>query len=630
MGRYHFPLHTAFPSFAITLLWFSAHCLAPLNASAELKPEQVAVIANEAVPEGVAVAEHYLEARKIPRDHLIKLTLPNEDTISRETYERAVVAPVREALTKRNLAAKVRVLVPVYGVPLRVSAPEQTEDDRTATLNAIQTRTNARRGLESIYSLALGLGAAPVDKKMHEGESEERDEELLKRVDTAVRDAVRKVNAKGIDTPEQKKRHRDLSTLVLTFGGLNAVVQNAKPAPGQAAEKTAAHIETMKLQVRQAQQLQVALAELPSLVNRQRLYIVIAQTFGATGLLQRSALDISALQYRDGDAGLDSELQLLWWDRGSYLIAGRLPNPVFHAALRDGKPLPIAIPILMTSRLDAPTPERAKALVDDAIAAEAAGGPAGKFYVDSRGLPPGTDDYAIYDQNLRDLAWLVREESDVTVKLDKEETRFSNPGDAPDVAAYVGWYKLRDYEDAFTFNKGAVGFHIASEEAITIHDKDEKGWCKNALERGIAATLGATAEPFLDSFPMPLEFFGLLMTGRYSLAEAFQLTSRYLSWRIVLFGDPLYRPWKNAPKLESKALAAKSERAKTLDPLPPPQGERQWNEPTAARAELEKKKKEMGAQVDVVFEKIAAQMKQKATEKANAPHGDAALPVAPQ
>ena len=599
-------------SAAIVLSFVTLFCT-PVRA--ELKPDQVAVIVNEAVPEGLAVADHYLAARNIPRDHLIKVSLPNEDTISREVYEKALVAPVREALTSRNLAKKVRVLVPVYGVPLRVSAPEQSEDDRLATLNAVQTRNNARRGLESIYSQALGFGAEPIDKKMHEGESEERDEDLLKRVDTVVRDAVRKVNAKGIDTPEQKQRHRDLSTLVLNLGGMNAVVQNAKPAPGQSAEKTAAHIETMKAQVRQAQQLLVALTELPSLVNKQRLYIVVAQTFGAMGLLQRASLDISALQYRDGDAGVDSELQLLWWDRASYLVAGRLPNPIFHGAHRDGKPLPIAIPILMTSRLDAPTAERAKGLVDDAIAAEQQGGPAGRLYVDSRGLPPGTDDYALYDANLRDFAWLVREQTDLSTTLDKEETRFSNPGEAPDVAAYVGWYSLRNYEDAFTFNKGAIGFHIASEEAISIHDKDEKGWCKNALERGIAATLGATAEPFLDSFPLPLEFFGLLMTGRYSLAEAFQITSRFLSWRIVLFGDPLYQPWKKKGKLGSKALAAKSDHAKNLDPLPLPQGEREWNDPIAARIEVDKKKKAIGDQIDALFQNMAAQLQKKNEEK---------------
>jgi hypothetical protein len=34
----------------------------------------------------------------------------------------------------------------------------------------------------------------------------------------------------------------------------------------------------------------------------------------------------------------------------------------------------------------------------------------------------------------------------------------------------------------------------------------------------------------------------LLLTGKYSLAEIYYLTSRYVSWRMVLLGDPLYNP----------------------------------------------------------------------------------------
>ena len=49
------------------------------------------------------------------------------------------------------------------------------------------------------------------------------------------------------------------------------------------------------------------------------------------------------------------------------------------------------------------------------------------------------------------------------------------------------------------------------------------GWCKNALERGITVTLGPTGEPYVDAFPLPNEFFALLLTGRYTLAEAYAL-----------------------------------------------------------------------------------------------------------
>lgn len=54
---------------------------------------------------------------------------------------------------------------------------------------------------------------------------------------------------------------------------------------------------------------------------------------------------------------------------------------------------------------------------------------------------------------------------------------------------------------------------MASAEAVTVHDRNERGWRKNALERGIAATLGSVGEPYLDAFPEPARFTALLLTG---------------------------------------------------------------------------------------------------------------------
>ncbi len=227
-----------------------------------------------------------------------------------------------------------------------------------------------------------------------------------------------------------------------------------------------------------------------------------------------------------------------------YRIAGRILNPLhYDRAASAGTPT-TSLPTLMVSRIDAPTPDLAKRLVEQAIETEQRG-LSGRVYVDAQGRnPEGPFGYGYYDQNLRDLADLFRRRTSYAVRLDNTERRFSQPGEAPDVAVYVGWYKLRSYEDAFTFRTGAIGYHIASAEAISIHDLREPGWCKNALERGITATLGSTGEPYLDAFPLPNEFFALLLSGRYSLVEAYALTSRYTSWRMVLFGDPLYNPWR--------------------------------------------------------------------------------------
>ena len=53
------------------------------------------------------------------------------------------------------------------------------------------------------------------------------------------------------------------------------------------------------------------------------------------------------------------------------------------------------------------------------------------------------------------------------VVLDKKPAVFP-PGSCPDAALYCGWYSLANYVPAFKWNKGAVGYHVASSEATTL------------------------------------------------------------------------------------------------------------------------------------------------------------------
>ena len=66
------------------------------------------------------------------------------------------------------------------------------------------------------------------------------------------------------------------------------------------------------------------------------------------------------------------------------------------------------------------------------------------------------------------------------------------------------------------------------------------------LEEGAAAVIGSVGEPYVQSFPVPAMFFYYLTDGYYNLVEAYFLSLPYLSWQMVLVGDPLYRPFKNA------------------------------------------------------------------------------------
>ena len=202
----------------------------------------------------------------------------------------------------------------------------------------------------------------------------------------------------------------------------------------------------------------------------------------------------------------------------------------------------------LVSRLDGPTVEIAMALVDKAKRAEAKG-LKGTAYFDASG--PGTDRKG-YGQ----ADWWINRAYTETVKAGIPAVLDSRPelyaaGQCPDAILYWGFYKVFDYTDAFngTFPDGAIACHIASFEAANLRwkqDKDSNGqhgpWCTGFLHAGITVTIGPVSEPYLESFPYTEIFFPRLFEGR-SIAETYWSSLPYLSWMMVLIGDPLYVPF---------------------------------------------------------------------------------------
>jgi uncharacterized protein (TIGR03790 family) len=123
-----------------------------------------------------------------------------------------------------------------------------------------------------------------------------------------------------------------------------------------------------------------------------------------------------------------------------------------------------------------------------------------------------------------------------------------------DVALYCGWYSLRTYVPGMKFNRGAVGYHVASYELVSLHNPLEGGWVHGLLASGVVGTLGAVAEPYLHSFPLPEEFFPLLLTGKLPLAQVYWTTNPLTSWMQVCIGDPLYNPYAKNPMFKVEDL----------------------------------------------------------------------------
>jgi uncharacterized protein (TIGR03790 family) len=425
-----------------------------------LEPRDVIVIVNKNLEASRDVAETYLKLRNVPRGNVIELDLPIADDISREDYLRLMVAPLRSALKDRRPFP--RVLLTIYGVPLRVGAQTPSAKDR-----------------EELTKLKPALDEAQA-------------------TNSNLLNSIRKA--------ELDKEKDPQSPL-------------AEAIPKKQAQQQAIQQKIHQLEEQQRQWLHL-----------------------------------------ESQASVDSELMLLWWD--NYPLARWVVNPLywqFPDRARAGAP-----PVMMTARLDGPSPKIAKRLVQDAVETEKNGGLVGKVYIDARGIPydaekdkAGTG-YGGYDESFREAARLLREQGRMDVTLDDQEALFQ-PRSCPDCALYAGWYAVQNYQECCRLKTGAVAWHLASFEAVSLRHPG-KQWAGNLLADGAAATIGPVAEPYTIGFPKPAEFLGFLVTGQYTLVECYARSTMLTSWMMVLVGDPLYNPY------------AKTSKLKSWDVLPSPRG----------------------------------------------------------
>ncbi len=582
------------PSLALAI--FSLVVAQPTWTWAELQPKELAILANSQSPASMAVAEHYAKRRGLSKKQIIALPLPSTETISRLEYDESLVGPLRAALEERKLSASVEALVTTFDVPLRVARPEARGEEKQFALDAISKRRLARAAIHQAAQFASGLGTETEVKPEGEPPAEEEDTALLQRMEKTLANAAHRVSSLE-DTEARGEATNQLSGLIQRIGGFSGLIVALKPGNTDAAGRAKDMLTQLSTQVERGKGMIRQLDQFQTATNRTRAYVLTERVFGVGGVLIRAAKEIERYKYDAADASLDSELSLLWWDRDMYPLSGRLPNPL-HYSVPAQSTQQSTIPVLMVSRLDGPTVEHAKHLVDLALKAEAEG-LKGRVYMDARGLKrKDNDTFALFDQDLRDFGWLVRKETDYKVTIDNHQPVLDK---AREVALYSGWYSVRKFQGNFEFVPGALGYHIASYEAVSVRNPEETGWCKNLLERGITATLGAVEEPYLESFPLPQEFFGLLMTGEYSLVEAYYVSTKYLSWRLVLFGDPLYNPWRRKGALRIEDLELKSGRSKKLEQLPLAPSLREFADPVKIRSAFAAKRKEVQGKIDTFF-----------------------------
>ena len=542
-----------------------------------LRPEEVLVVGNADSPDSVSLARFYAVARMIPQRNIILLKTTTRSEISHQDYHTQIKRPIIQALLERRLLGHIRSVCLIWGVPVRIAAVKKPTTRTADQALEDMYRTAAQRAQ---YRLAIDYNLLPsVAKRFPQPRTEglkpvaklfpqPLPEPPAKLSDVEkLRENINKLLARKhveialIKDPLKKRiAHRQMMAIHLDIYGLKGLIAYIKDAKLSDAPSG-------KLLREQLDKAEADLAELSrskQTFETARARLSLLERTGGLSMLEGYARKRAKMGTKPKSgktrvlgqtgASVDSELALLLWPK--YPEKGFRFNSLFWkvAAKIHRRKIP---PTLMTARIDGPTAADARRMITDSIAVEKIG-LTGTFYIDA-GLVPRfakmkkNRGYLAYDKRLMALHSFLAAHTRMKVVLDTGPALFA-PGSCPDAALYVGWYSLKKYVPAFKWNRGAVGWHIASFEAADLRNPNSPQWCPRMLRNGVAATLGAVAEPTLVGFPSPESFYPLLLTGKYTIAECYWRTVPAVSWQMTLIADPLYNPFKSNPQVSLDAL----------------------------------------------------------------------------
>lgn len=276
--------------------------------------------------------------------------------------------------------------------------------------------------------------------------------------------------------------------------------------------------------------------------------------------LKEPDMEKFAQEFRRNEASVDADLACLPMVEQDVMLTGAFNNPFFRAT--NASFLHPTNGILLVTRLDGPSAEIAKGLVNKAMEADT-NGLWGRAYIDSRGITNGG--YKLGDDWMRLCARITRE-SGFDTDLDENEKTFSVAHPMSHIAFYVGWYDWHVSgpfaRATVEFMPGAFAYHLHSFSANTIRSATEN-WVGPLLAKGATITLGCVDEPYLGGTPDVATFLARFVGSGFSFGEAAYVGQALLSWQSIAIGDPLYRPF--AQSAEAQRADLEQRKSKMLE-----------------------------------------------------------------
>lgn len=224
----------------------------------------------------------------------------------------------------------------------------------------------------------------------------------------------------------------------------------------------------------------------------------------------------------------------------------QLSNPLFSPAVYHPYSIDASLEVKITSRIDAPTLDIAKSMVDRMKLAARQIRANGKFFFDNDAVL--SDEYDEYGTRSSYSDALSEFESLTLPRLNLNTTKTFHWTDDTDVPPWrleddsFSWSWQTD-RCGYTFFKDSKPtrfflYNADNDGGASMRDIEERRWPLLALSSGYVSTAGSMSDPTPDGYLRPRPFFETLLEGG-SLGEAFILACPYLDWSVGMFGDPL-------------------------------------------------------------------------------------------
>lgn len=444
---------------------------------------QMLVIGDQDNADSSAVWEHLKSAYDLNDTSLLEINFPDGDQLDRTVWEEEVRPQIAKWLATNDPDHQIIKIVTLYGTPLSVG---KWNDDRETGpwLSFYQT---ALQQQTVQFNKTLNSLAEVVGDQYEDIEGSESLEDYRTAFDTFATKAQSTIGQLALN--KQKDAKTQLQAAVQQVAGVGPFINSLRRDMQSGKSEAANQFHYLRGRTEALSGVALLLERVPASFERESFAMsLLQQSGGQLAVIGWIQQQIKMVKDNDSAASLDSELACVLWPE--YRRLGTVPN-LAHPSFQ-GSALAARYPTFIVRRLDGPSVEIAKALVDRAVAADTAK-IEGNVYLDLRGIQQGDNQTVRFERWLQAIGQQMESVPELKVTVESTPQLFDE-GACPDTLLYCGWYSLGKSIDSFTFKPGAVAYHLVPDDASGIHDAADQGWCKYFLEKGATHVLGTVTE----------------------------------------------------------------------------------------------------------------------------------------